>query len=203
MNITRTIITRRAEFHGLCPWVNGVAKMKLNWGRKTKTERQEEYPTKDVFLMCNLIRVGKLNEYLEWLEKRPKKEIINKFLDIIYSKNSWFPIAFQEETPPVVIDGISFDSIQNRVGRIMTKISLLLLVHDESKKLGIWNQLQPQWTEKYILEAKILVRIEEGIAKQLEDTGQGSRAADLRKHIEGIKESNKKYAIDWDSVISY
>jgi hypothetical protein len=44
-----------------------VAKMKLNWGRKTKTERQEEYPTKDALLMCNLIRVGKLNEYLEWL----------------------------------------------------------------------------------------------------------------------------------------
>ena len=173
------------------------------WGRKTKTERQEEYPTKDALLICNLIRVGKLNEYLEWLEKRPKKEIINKFLGIIYSKNSWLPVLFQEETSPVVIDGISFDSLQNRIARITTKITLLLLVHDESKKLGVWNQLQPQWTEKYILENKILVRIEETIAKQLEDTGQGSKAADLRKGIEHIKEANKQYAIDWDSVISY
>jgi hypothetical protein len=107
----------------------------------------------------------------EWLEKRPKKEIISKFLGIIYSKNSWLPIVFQEETPPVVIDGISFDSIQNRVARIMTKISLLLPVESESKKLGIWNQLQPQWTEKYILETKILVRIEEAIAKQLDEKG--------------------------------
>jgi hypothetical protein len=166
--------------------------MGLHWGRKTKTERQEEYPTKDVFLMCELIRVGKLDKYLEWLEKRPKKEIINKFLDIIYSKNSWFPIVFQEESPPVVIDGISVDSLQNRIARITTKITLLLLVHDESKKLGIWNQLQPQWTEKYILENKILVRIEEAIAKQYEDTGQGSRAADLRKAAEHIKEAVKK-----------
>ena len=98
--------------------------MKLHWGRKTKTERQEEYPTKDALLMCNSIRVGKLNEYLEWLEKRPKKEIIDKFLGIIYSKNSWIPILFQEETPPVVIDGISVDSIQNRVARIMTNCFL-------------------------------------------------------------------------------
>lgn len=171
--------------------------MKLHWGRKTKTERQEEYPTKDALLMCNSIRVGKLNEYLEWLEKRPKKEIIDKFLGIIYSKNSWIPILFQEETPPVVIDGISVDSIQNRVARIMTKITLLLLVKDESKKLGIWNQLQPQWTEKYILETKTQVQVMEAIAKQCENTGQESKAVDIRKRIEDLKEANKEYAFDW------
>ena len=71
----------------------------------------------------------------------------------------------------------------------MTKISLLLLVESESKKLGIWNQLQPQWTEKYILESKIQVRIIEHVAEQLEVTGQGSRAADLRKAAERIKEA--------------
>lgn len=174
--------------------------MKLNWGRTKKAERQREDEAEG---WCTLIRVGRLGEYLEWLEKRPKKEIINRFLGIINTKHSWLPILFQEETPPVVIDGISVDSLQNSVGRIATKISLLLLVGDESKKLGIWNQLQPQWTEKYILETKILVRIEEHVAEQLEAAGQGNRAADLRKRIEDIKESNKKYAIDWDSVISY
>lgn len=171
--------------------------MKLHWGRKAKTEHQEEYPTKDALLMCNSIRVGKLNEYLEWLEKRPKKEIIDKFLGIIYSKNSWLPILFQEETPPVVIDGISVDSIQNRVARIMTKITLLLLVKDESKKLGIWSQLQPQWTEKYILETKTQVQVMEAIAKQCENTGQESKVVDIRKRIEDLKEANKEYAIDW------
>ncbi len=178
--------------------------MKLNWGRTNKAERQREDEAEG---WCTLIRVGRLGEYLEWLEKRPKKEIINRFLGIINTKDSWLPILFQEETPPVVIDGISVDSMQNRVARIMTKITLLLLVHDESKKLGIWNQLQPQWTEKYILENKILVRIEEGMAKQLEDTGQGSKAADLRKAVEHIKETVKELTgnqeIDWDSVISY
>ena len=178
--------------------------MKLNWGRTNKDERQREDEEEG---WCTLIRVGRLGEYLEWLEKRPKKEIINRFLGIINTKDSWLPIVFQEETPPEVIDGVSVDSMQNIIGRITTKISLLLLVHDESKKLGIWNQLQPQWTEKYILENMILVRIEEGIAKQLEDTGQGSRAADLRKGIKRIKEAAKELTgnqeIDWDSVISY
>jgi hypothetical protein len=163
--------------------------MKLNWGRTNKAERQREDEAKG---WCTLIRVGRLGEYLEWLEKRPKKEIINRFLGIINTKDSWLPILFQEETPPVVIDGISVDSMQNRVARIMTKITLLLLVRDESKKLGIWNQIQPQWTEEYILENKTQVEIMEGIAKQLEDTGQESRAADLRKATERIKEIVKE-----------
>ena len=147
--------------------------------------------------MCNSIRVGKLNEYLEWLEKRPQKEIINKFLGIIYSKSSSLPILFTEENTPVVIDGISFDPIQNTVARRAVKISLLLIVKDESNKLGIWNQLQPQWTEKYILENKTQVQVMEAIVKQCEDTGQESVATNLRKGIKGIKEANKEYAIDW------
>jgi len=171
--------------------------MKLNWGRKNKTERQEEYPTKDALLMCNLIGVGKLNNYLEWLGKRPKKEIIDKFLGIIYSKDSWLPILFQEETPPVVIDGISVDALQNRVARRMTKITLLLIVKSESEKLGIWDQIQPQWTEKYIQETKNQVQVMEAIAKQCEDTGQESKAVDIRKKIEDMKEANKEYVIDW------
>ena len=171
--------------------------MKLNWGRKTKAERQEEYPTKDALLMCNLIRVGKLNEYLEWLEKRPEKEVINKFLGIVYSKSSWLPIVFAEEKPPVVIDGISFDPIQNTCARRTVKISLLLIVKDESKKLGIWNEIQPQWTEKYILETKTQVQVMEAIAKQCDDTKQESIAVNLRKGIKNIKETNKEYAIDW------
>ncbi len=171
--------------------------MKLNWGRKAKTERQEEYPNKDALLMCNLIGVGKLKDYLEWLEKRPKKEIVNKFLGIIYSKDSWLPVLFQEETPPVVIDGVRFDSIQNRVARKTVKITLLLMVKAESKKLGIWNQIQPQWTEKYIQQIKTLVQIMEETAKKCEDTGQESEAVDTRKKIEDLKETNKEYAIDW------
>lgn len=171
--------------------------MRLNWGRKTQTERQEEYPTKDAFLMCNAIRIGKNKDYLEWLEKRPKKEIINKFLGIVYSKNSWLPVLFQEETPPVKVEGISFDSIQNRAARIFTKITLLLLVKDESEKLGIWNQIQPQWTEKYIRETKGQVQLMEAIAKQCVETGQESKAADIRNGIKKLKESNKAYAIDW------
>ncbi len=171
--------------------------MKFNWGRKAKTERQEEYPSKDALLMCNLIKVGKLKDYLEWLEKRPKEEIVNKFLGIIYSKDSWLPVLFQEETPPVVIDGIRVDSIENRVARRLAKITLLLIVKNESKKLGIWNQIQPQWIEKYIEQIKGQVQIMEATAKRCEDTGQESEAVDIRKKIEDLKEANKEYAIDW------
>jgi len=178
--------------------------MKLNWGRENEAERQRE---DEAVGWCTLIRAGRLGEYLKWLEKRPKEEIINRFLGIINTKNSWLPVLFQEETPPEVIDGISFDSLQNRIGRITTKITLLRLVYDESKKLGIWNQIEPQWTEKYILENKILIRITEHMAKQLEDAGQGSEAADLRKDVEGIKEAVKELTgnqnIDWQSRIEY
>lgn len=159
-----------------------------------EAERQRE---DEAVGWCTLIKTGRLDDYLKWLEKRPKEEITNRFLGIINTKDSWLPVLFQEETPPVVIDGISFDSIQNRVSRIMVKITLLLLVKDESKKLGIWNEIQPQWTEKYIQETKTQVQIMEGIAKQCEDTGQETKAVDIRKKIEGVKETNKEYAINW------
>lgn len=171
--------------------------MKLNWGRKTKTERHEEYPNKDAILLCTAIRVGKLNEYLDLLAKEPKKRIINNFLGIVCSKSSGLPIVGAETKPPVVVDGISLDPIQNIQARRMTKITLLLLVKDESKKLDMWDEIQPQWTDNYILENKALVQAMEVIAQQSENTGQESKVADIRKGIEDIKESNKEYAIDW------
>jgi hypothetical protein len=48
---------------------------------------------------------------------------------------------------------------------MMTKVVLLLLVESESKKMGVWNQLEPPWTEKYILETKKYVQIIEKIIK--------------------------------------
>jgi len=176
--------------------------MKLKWGRKNEAERQRE---DEAVGWCTLIRAGRLGEYLKWLEKRPKEEIINRFFGIINTKSSYLPICFAEEQPPVVIDGISVDSLQNGIARRMTKISLLLLVHDESKKLGIWNQLQPQWTEKYILESKHYVRIMEYVAECCEKAGKGSTAAELRKAAQNIKEGVVKYTgsqgIDWQSTI--
>ena len=159
-----------------------------------ESERQREDEAKG---WCTLIRVGRLDEYLKWLEKRPKEEIINRFVGIINTKSSYLPICFAEETPPVVIDGVSFDSIQNNQNKRMTKITLLLLVKSESPKLGIWNQLQPQWTEKYILETKTYVQVMEEMAKQCDNTGQETKAVDIRKKIKGVKETNKEYAIDW------
>ena len=168
--------------------------MKFNWGKNREAERQRE---DEALGWCNLIRAGRLGEYLKWLEKRPKDEIINRFLGIINTKDSWLPILFQEETPPEVIDGIRVDSIQNRIGRRLTKITLLLMVKDESHKLGIWNQLSPQWLEEYLQQIKAEVQIMEATAKQCENTGQESKAADIRKKIEDLKETNKEYAIDW------
>ena len=146
---------------------------------------------------CTLIRAGRIGEYLKWLEKRPKEEIINRFFGIINTKSSHLPICFAEEQPPVVIDGVSVDSTHNTQARRMTKIALLLLVHDESKKLGIWNQIEPQWAEKYIQENKSMVQVMEAIVKQYEDTGQESKAAEIHKSIQGVKEANKKYTIAW------
>jgi hypothetical protein len=159
-----------------------------------ESERQREDEAEG---WCTLIRAGRLGEYLKWLEKRPKEEIINRFLGIINTKSSHLSICFAEEQPPLVIDGVSVDSTHNTQARRMTKITLLLLVHDESKNLGIWNQIEPQWTEKYIQENKSMVQVMEAIAKQHEDTGQESKAAEIRKNIQDVKESNKKYAIDW------
>ena len=79
----------------------------------------------------------------------------------------------------------------------MTKITLLLLLGDESKKIGIWDQIQQPWTEKYILETKTMVQVTEAMAKQFENSGQIDTAAQLRKLIEGVKEANKKYRIEW------
>ena len=171
--------------------------MKLHWWRKNDTKREEEHPTDYAILMCNAARACKLKEYLEWLEQRPKNDIIEIFLSIINSKYSFLPIVAAEEKPPVIIDGISFDPIQNVEARMRTKIYLLLLVGDESKKLGIWKELERQWTEKYIAQNKELVQDMEGIARHCENNGQEADAANLRKGIERIKEINKEYSIDW------
>jgi hypothetical protein len=171
--------------------------MKSNWGREDKTEAQEEYPTEDALAMCKGIQIGQVDKYLEWLNKRPTQEIVGRLLGIIHSKSSLLPIVCAEEKPPIQIDGINFDPIQNSQARRMTKITLLLLIHDASKRMGVWDKIQQQWTEKYILETKTQVRIAEAMAKQFEDDGQMDIAANLRKGIEGIKEANKKYRIEW------
>jgi len=168
--------------------------MKFSWGRKNEAERQREDEAEG---WCTLIRAGRLGEYLKWLEKRPKEEIINRFFGIINTKSSHLPICFAEEQPPVVIDGVSVDPIQNTQARRMTKITLLLLVKSECEKLGVWNKIQPQWTEQFIQENKSVVQVMEALAKQCEDTGQESKAVEIRKKIEDLKEKNKEYTIDW------
>jgi hypothetical protein len=181
--------------------------MKLNLGQKAKTEGREKHqnqdarhkfniirlrepeehysglekrPTRDTILICNAVRLGKLKEYWSHLEKIPVEKIIEKFSGIIDSKSSGLPIIFDEELSSVNIKGISFDRIQNVQGRMMTKITLLLLVESESKKLNIWDRIQPRWTEKYIAEIKAYVQIIDAIVKQCENSGQGDKAIDLR-----------------------
>lgn len=196
--------------------------MKLNQGQTTKKERRQENsyidahlnrnfvklerqdlqrpdkrPTKDAFLMCNALKQGKLDGYLGQISELPKKKIIKKFLGIICSKSNNLPFLNDDEMPSVIIENISFDPIQNVQGRMMTKITLLLIIERESKKLGIWNQLQQIWTQKYILETKTYVRILEAIAKQCENSGQKYKAMELFNSIKLIKEANMQYSIDW------
>lgn len=198
--------------------------MQLNWGLKTGREDKQEHtrqdiaqngnfitldrpkqylqwpekrPTHDAVLMCNAIKSGKLNEYLEWLEKRPRKNIISKILGIICSKSAELPILCDEEMPSVRIAGISFDPIQNIQARMMTKITLLLLIESESQKLGIWDQIGPQWGEKYDVEIKTYVQLLEALIQQCENSARADKIPELRHSIELIKDSNRQYAIDW------
>jgi hypothetical protein len=99
--------------------------------------------------------------------------------------------------PPVAVGGYSYTPIQNIQARMMTKITLLLLVESESRKLGIWSELQSQWTAQYIRETKRYVQILEAIAKQCEKTGEGNKAIELRNSINLIKDANRQYAIQW------
>jgi hypothetical protein len=147
--------------------------------------------------MCNAIKSGKLNEYLESLEKRPLKNIISKILGIIYSKSAELPILCDEEMPSVRIAGISFDPIQNIQARMMTKITLLLLIESESQKLDIWNQIGPQWLEKYAVEIKTYVQLLETLIQQCENSARADKVPELRHSIELIKDSNRRHAIDW------
>ncbi|MFA5366887.1 MAG: hypothetical protein WC333_03320 [Dehalococcoidia bacterium] len=170
--------------------------MKLGHNRKSKTERKEEYPTEDALLLCNSIRTCN-NEYLDCLRERPKNEIVEKFLGIIHSKWSYLPIVVGEETPPEEIDGVKFDSLKNTLLRRMTKYTLMLIVTSESKKLGVWSQIQKPWTEKYISEIKGLVEACEILAKSYEVSGHKTQAGDLRNKIKSLKEANKEYKIAW------
>jgi hypothetical protein len=160
-------------------------------------QRPDKRPTKDSLLMCRALKADKVREYLESLEKKPKKKIVRIFLGIIYSKNAGLPILCDKEMPSVKIAGISFGPLQNVQARILTKITLLILIESESQKLDIWNHLQQVWTEKYIIETKMYVRILEAVAKQCENSGQKDKAMELFNSIKLIKEANMQYAIDW------
>jgi len=157
----------------------------------------DKRPTLDALLMCKAIKSGKLLEYWSRLENISQEKIIGKFLGIIDSKSSRLPIIFDEELPSVNIKGISFDRIQNVQARLMTKITLLLVVESESKKLNIWDRIQPQWTERYIAEIKGYVQIIDAIVKQCENNGQIDKAIDLCNSIDLIKETNRRFAIEW------
>ena len=140
---------------------------------------------------------GKIKEYLAGLEKLPEKKVIDKYLGIICSESTGLPILQDQELPPVKLEGMSFDPIQNIQAKTMTKVTLLLVVESESKKLGIWHEMQSLWTEKYTQETKKYVQIIEMIAKQCENTRQRDKVEDLRKSINLIKEANTQYSIDW------
>ena len=157
----------------------------------------EKPPTQDALAMCRVLKSGKLPEYMAWLEQKPEKKIINKFCGIINSKSTGLPILDDEEMPPVEVGGVSFSPIQNIQAKMMTKITLLLLVESESRKLGIWSELQSQWTAQYIRETKRYVQILEAIVKQCEKAGEGNKVKELQNSINLIKDANKQYAIQW------
>ena len=171
--------------------------MKLSWGQKNNSNIAEKHPSRDALLMCKSIKSGKIKEYLAGLEKLPENKVIDKYLGIICSESTGLPILQDQELPPVKLEGMSFDPIQNIQAKMMTKVTLLLVVESESKKLGIWDELQSLWTEKYILETKRYVQIIEKIIKQCENTPEENKIADLRKSIKFIKEANTQYSIDW------
>jgi hypothetical protein len=154
-------------------------------------------PTQYALDICRALKTGKLDEYWAWLEQRPGKKIIKIFLGIIYSESAGLPVLYDEEIPPVIIDGTAFDPVQNVQARMMTKISLLLIVKNESQKLNIWDQIQSRWTAKYILETKAYIRLLEAVIQQCENTSYQDRVPALRQSIDLIKESNRQYQINW------
>lgn len=196
--------------------------MKINWGQKTGGRRSpstqttvstgnfititesEKYsapdqsPTQDARSMCRALKLNKIPEYLGWLERKPKEKIISKFLGIINSKSTGLPILSDDEIPGIVIDRISFNPIQNVQARMMTKITLLLLIKNESSKLGIWNELQSQWQEQYIRETKRYVQILEAIRAQCENMRENDKAKEIKNSIKLIQKTNIQYEINWE-----
>lgn len=173
--------------------------MKFNWGRRDQAEHQNEAERQredEAPGWCSLINQGRLGEYLKWLEKRPRDEIVNRFFGIINSKGSVLPICFAEEKPPVVVDGVRIDPIENTQARRATKVALLLIVKSECEKLGIWSMIQPQWTEAFMQENESVVQIWEALAKRCENNGRESEAVDIRKKIEDLRKTYKQHGID-------
>jgi hypothetical protein len=157
----------------------------------------EKRPSRDALRLCNSIKTGNIPEYLDHLEQLPRRKMLRVFLGIIYSKSAGLPVLYDEEMPPVNIRGTSFDAVPNVQSRMMTKITLLITVKNESQKLGIWEQVRPQWMEKYTHETKMYVRILEAIKNQCENTPQSEKVAELLESIERIKAANLEYNIKW------
>jgi hypothetical protein len=126
----------------------------------------DEQPVTDAaWALCDAAASGKLQDYLKVLERKPRQEAIDNFLDIIHTKDSFLPILSGEETPPEVVDGIKVDSLHNRMGRIDTLVQLLIFVQEESKKLGIWSEVEQQWKKKFTKETDGFIQIVEMMLK--------------------------------------
>ena len=79
----------------------------------------DKRPSKESLLMCRALKADKLKEYLESLEKKPKKKLIRIFSGIIDSSSAGLPILYDKELPPVIIAAVSFAPIQNVQARMM------------------------------------------------------------------------------------
>jgi hypothetical protein len=82
-------------------------------------QRPDKRPSKDSLLMCRALKADKLKEYLESLEKKPKKKLIRIFSGIIDSSSTGLPILYDKEMPSVIIAAVSFAPIQNVQARMM------------------------------------------------------------------------------------
>jgi len=89
---------------------------------------------------------GKIKEYLGWLEKLPEKKVIDKFSASFIPKVRGYQF-YKIKSYHCKTRRVSFDPIQNIQAKMMTKVTLLLVVESESKKLGIWHEIQSRWTE--------------------------------------------------------
>jgi hypothetical protein len=74
-------------------------------------------------------------------------KLVNDCLNVIRRKETAYPPLGIDASkhPPTMIDGVAFEDIRVNIGRVLTKLAMLLAVKQKAEENHIWDSVKKEW----------------------------------------------------------